>query len=102
MTRVRDLAPGTEHRDRSVIRLTLAFLSRSLILAVSLPHLISQVYPETIASQIRLFALHLRAARGLRYQCLAMALSLLKQGVARWDARELRTLSSKSQSDKAK
>ena len=54
VNRVRDSAPGAEHRERSVILLTLALLSRSLILAVSLPHLIAQVYPETIASQIRL------------------------------------------------
>src|SRR5271156_1135711 len=47
---VRDLAPGAEQRDRNVILLTLAFLSRSLTLAVSFPHLIAQVYPETIAA----------------------------------------------------
>jgi hypothetical protein len=50
VNRVRDSAPGVEHRDRNVILLTLAFLSRSLTLAISHPHLIAQVYPETMAA----------------------------------------------------
>jgi hypothetical protein len=50
VTRVRDLDRGAQHLDRRVILSTLAFLSRSLTLAISLPHLIAQVYQETIAS----------------------------------------------------
>jgi hypothetical protein len=48
VNRVRDSAPGAEHQDRNVILLTLAFLSRSLTLAISHAHLIAQVYPETM------------------------------------------------------
>ena len=40
VTRVRDLDRGAEHRDCSVILSTLAFLSRSMTLAASRPHLI--------------------------------------------------------------
>jgi len=48
VTRVRDLDRGAQHLDRRVILSTLAFLSRSLTLAISLPHLIAQVCQETI------------------------------------------------------
>jgi len=50
VNRVRDSATGAEHRDRNVILLALAFLSRSLTLAISHPHLIAQAYPETMAA----------------------------------------------------
>jgi hypothetical protein len=50
VNRVRHSAPGAEYRDRDVILLTLVFLSRSLTLAISLPHLIAQVYPGTMAA----------------------------------------------------
>jgi hypothetical protein len=48
--KVRDLTRGAERRIPDVILLTLAFLSQSLTLAVSLSRLISQVYPQTIAA----------------------------------------------------
>ena len=48
VARVRDLAPGAEHRDRNVILVTLAFLSRSLTLAVSRPHLIARSMPRRL------------------------------------------------------
>jgi hypothetical protein len=50
VARVKDLFPGTEHRERHVILVTLAFLSRSLTLAISRPHLITQIYAEKIAA----------------------------------------------------
>jgi hypothetical protein len=54
VTRAKDLAPvlncRTEHPNRNVNRLTLAFLSRSLTLAVSHPHSTPPVQPETIAA----------------------------------------------------
>jgi hypothetical protein len=45
VTRVEDLDRSTEHRDGDVILSTLAFLSTSLTLPISLPHLIAQPIP---------------------------------------------------------
>jgi hypothetical protein len=81
--------------------LTLAFLSRSLTLAVPLPHLIAQVSPETIPRKSG-FSLRFDAARPFRYEYFAMAVSLLTSGMACWKARKLPDLLEQSQPYKAK
>jgi hypothetical protein len=65
--RIRDLTPGVEHRDRNVILSTLAFVSRSLTLAISHPHLIAQVMPRRSPRKCGL-RLRIHAARRLRCQ----------------------------------
>ena len=101
VARVRDFAPGAEHRDRNVIPLTLAFLSRSLTLAVSRPHLIAQVCRDDCRVNPG-FSLRFHAARWLRYEYFPMAVSLLPSGVACWNARQLPALLEQSETHKAK
>jgi hypothetical protein len=92
VTRVEDLDRSTEHREGDVILSTLAFLSTSLTLPISLPYLITQPIP--IHSPCKSgFQSALSCRPTTEYQPLAMALSLLRQAVARWSTPSFRLCS---------
>jgi len=91
VNRARDSTSGTEHRASDVIPLTLAFPSRSLTPATSLPHLIAQVYVETIAPMIQLSVCAFMPLDG-SVTVLRDGTELAQAGVARCNARKLPAL----------
>ena len=100
--RVRDLAPGAEHRDRNVIPLTLALLSRSLTLAAYRPPLDCSGLCRDDCRVNPGFSLRFHAARWLRYEYFPMAVSLLTSGVACRNPRQFPALLDQSETHKVK